>query len=156
MSYLITGLPIEPFQPLFGLSDEALAARGVRRYVADADHGYPCRLTLEDAKVGDTLLLMNFEHQPADTPFRSSHAIFVNERAAGSARYVDEPAPVLASRPYISLRAFDEAGMMTDGRVAPGEEVHPVIEQMLADPQVAYLHAHFAGRGCFAARIDRA
>lgn len=156
MSYVITGLPIDDFRPLFGLSDAQLAERGIQRYTADADHGYPCRLTLEDAKTGDTLLLMNFEHQPADTPFRSSHAIFVNERAAATARYQDQPAPVLTSRPFISLRAFDDAGMMTDGVVAPGAEVAPVIERMLADPNVAYLHAHFAGRGCFAARIDRA
>ena len=26
----------------------------------------------------------------------------------------------------------------------------------LADPQVAYLHAHYAGAGCYAARIERA
>ncbi|MDP3594433.1 DUF1203 domain-containing protein [Phenylobacterium sp.] len=26
---------------------------------------------------------------------------------------------------------------------------------MLSDPQVSYLHAHNAGRGCFASRIDR-
>lgn len=156
MSYVISGLPLDDFRPLFGLSEAELAARGIQRYTADADHGYPCRLTLEDAKVGDTLLLLNFEHQPADTPFRSRHAIFVNERAAETARYVDQPAPVLTSRPYISLRAFDEAGMMTEGLVAPGAEVAPAIEQMLADPKVAYLHAHFAGRGCFAARVDRA
>lgn len=156
MSFVITGLPVEEFRPLFALSDEELAARGVQRHTAQAGKGYPCRLTLEDAKPGDTLLLLNYEHQPADTPFRSSHAIYVNERALETARYVDEPAPVLASRPHISLRAFDETGMMTDGIVAPGAEVAPAIERMLADPQVVYLHAHFAGRGCFAARIDRA
>lgn len=156
MSYVISGLPLEDFRPLFGLSDAELAERGVRRYVADADHGYPCRLTLKDAKAGDTLLLLNFEHQPADTPFRSRHAIFVNERAAETARYVDEPPPVLTSRPFISLRAFDADGMMTDGIVAPGAEVAAAIAQMLADPEVAYIHAHYAGRGCFAARIDRA
>jgi hypothetical protein len=27
---------------------------------------------------------------------------------------------------------------------------------MLADPHVAYLHAHYAKPGCYAARIDRA
>ncbi|RAK55714.1 DUF1203 domain-containing protein [Phenylobacterium soli] len=156
MSYVITGLPIEDFRPLFGLSDAELAGRGIQRHTATADHGYACRLTLQDAKTGDTLLLLNFEHQPADTPFRASHAIFVNESAAETARYVDAPAPVLTSRPYISLRAFDAAGMMTDGVVAPGPEVEPAIESMLADPNVAYIHAHYAGRGCYAARIDRA
>jgi hypothetical protein len=156
MSFVITGLPVEPFKPLFGLSDAELAGRGVLRRTADADSGFPCRLTLADARKGDTLLLMNYTHQPADTPFRASHAIFVNETATETARYVDEVAPALAAREWISLRAFDEAGMMLDAEVAPGADLTPAIERLLGLPDVAYLHAHYAGMGCYAARIDRA
>lgn len=156
MSFVITGLPIETFRPLFGLTDEVLAERGILRRTADADRGFPCRLTLADAKAGDTLLLMNFEHQPAATPFQASHAIFVNETAAETARYVDEVAPALAAREHISLRAFDEAGMMVDAEVAPGADLAPAIERLLGRADVAYLHAHYAGMGCYAARIDRA
>ncbi|HEY8574593.1 DUF1203 domain-containing protein [Phenylobacterium sp.] len=155
MSFVVSGLPLDPFRPLFGLSDEALAERGVIRYVADAPQGFPCRITLTDARPGETLLLANYEHQPADTPFRSRHAIFVGEQAAETARYVDEVPPSLALRPYISLRAFDAGGMMLDGQIAPGAELAPVIERMLDVDEVAYLHAHYAGRGCYAARIDR-
>ena len=156
MSFVVSGLPLDPFRPLFGLSDAALAERGVIRYAVDTPQGFPCRITLTDARPGQTVLLANFEHQPADTPFRSRHAIFVGEQAAETARYVDEVPPSLAVRPHISLRAFDEAGMMLDGQVAPGAELAPVIGRMLAADGVAYLHAHYAGRGCYAARIDRA
>jgi hypothetical protein len=156
MSFVITGLPVEPFKPLFGLSDAELAERGILRRTADADQGFPCRLTLADARTGDTLLLLNYEHQPADTPFRSRHAIFVNEAATETARYVDVVAPALAARQWISLRAFDEAGMMVDADVAPGDGLPPAIERLLGRPEVAYLHAHYAGMGCYAARIDRA
>jgi len=34
MTYAISGLPLEPFQPLFGLDDEALAAHGAVRVTA--------------------------------------------------------------------------------------------------------------------------
>jgi hypothetical protein len=156
MSFVITGLPVAPFKPLFGLSEAELAGRGIVRRTADADSGFPCRLTLADARKGDTLLLMNYTHQPADTPFRASHAIFVNEAATETARYVDEVAPALAAREWISLRAFDEAGMMLDAEVAPGADLTPAIERLLGLPDVAYLHAHYAGMGCYAARIDRA
>jgi hypothetical protein len=156
MSFVVSGLPVAEFRPLFGLSDQDLAERGIQRCRADASPGFPCRLTLRDAEPGESLLLLNYEHQPADTPFRARHAIFVGEQAAETARYVDEVPPSLAVRPYISLRAFDAAGMMVDGQVAPGAELAPVIERMLAPPEVAYLHAHYAGRGCYAARIDRA
>ena len=44
---------------------------------------------------------------------------------------------------------------MIDAEIAPGAQLAPAITRMLAKPDVAYLHAHNAGRGCYAARIDR-
>ncbi len=156
MSYVVSGLPLDPFRPLFGLPDQDLAERGVIRYQVDANPGFPCRVTLADAAPGETVLLLNYEHQAAATPYRSSHAIFVSEAATESARFVGEVPPALAARAMIALRAFDEQGMMTDAALAPGAALEPVIERLLARPDTAYLHAHNAGRGCFAARIDRA
>jgi hypothetical protein len=154
MSFVVSGLAVETFRPLFGLSEEALAALGIQRMAVTAPLGFPCRVTLEDRPVGDTVLLLNYEHQPADTPFRSRHAIFVGEQAGETRRYVDELPPVLAARPHTSLRAFDEAGMMTDGQLVAVGELKAAIERMLDQPGVAYLHAHYAGRGCYAARIE--
>ena len=154
MSFVISPLPVEPFQALFGLSDEALAEKGVHRRTVDGP-GFPCRLTLEDAPLGETVLLLNYVHQPADTPFRASHAIFVREHAAPVQPAVDEVPPALAVRKHISLRAFDAEGMMLDADIAPGDDLPPVIERLLGEPGVAYLHAHYAGMGCYAARIDR-
>lgn len=156
MSFVVTGLPVETFRPLFGLSDDDLAARGIVRHTATTPIGFPCRITLRDAEVGQTLLLLNYEHQSADTPYRSRHAIFVNEAAQETAHLVDEIPQCLAVRPAIALRAFDADGMMTAAEIAPGAELAPIIERLLAQPNAAYLHAHNAGRGCFAARIDRA
>jgi len=156
MSYVVSGLPLAPFAPLFGLSGEALAERGVVRMEATSPVGFPCRILLKDAEPGETLLLLNYEHQPAETPYRSRHAIFVNESAREPARFEGQIPPVLAVRPFISLRAFDEAGMMVDGAVAPGAELEPAVLKMLERQETAYIHAHNAGRGCYAARIDRA
>jgi len=156
MPYVVSGLPLEPFRPLFGLSDEALAERGVVRYAVDANPGFPCRVTLEDAEPGETVLLLNWEHQPADTPYRSRHAIFVSEQARETRRAVNEIPGALKVRKALSIRAFDTAGMMVDAEIASGEALEPVIGRLLAVPGVAYLHAHNAGRGCYAARIDRA
>ena len=156
MSFVVTGLPIAPFKPLFALSDDALAQRRIVRRTVDAPKGFPCRVTLEDAPVGETVLLMNYEHQSADTPFRASHAIYVREGDHPTRRDVDAIPPALAVRPHISLRAFDAEGMMVEAEVAPGAGLPPVIERLLERPDVAYLHAHYAGMGCYAARIDRA
>ncbi len=82
MTFRILGLSPEPFQHLFGLSDEALAAHGAIRITADNKPGYPDRLEMRDAEPGETLLLLNHISQPANTPYRASHAIFVREGAS--------------------------------------------------------------------------
>jgi hypothetical protein len=156
MTYSITGLAVEQFQPFFGLPDEALAKLNIVRMIAEAPVGYPCRVLLEDARPGETLLLLNHEYQPAETPYRGRHAIFVNEAAKTPRTFVDEIPPVLSVRKAISLRAFDARDMMIDADVVAGAEVEAAVRKFLDDPKVAYLHAHNAGRGCFAARIDRA
>jgi len=156
MTYSITGLPVEPFRPFFGLPDEELARHHIVRMIADEPVGYPCRVLLEDARPGDSLLLLNHEYQPAATPYRGRHAIFVNEAATAPRTFVDEIPPVLSVRKAISLRAFDARDMMIDADVVAGAEVEAAVFRLLENPKTAYLHAHNAGRGCFAARIDRA
>jgi hypothetical protein len=99
-------------------------------------------------------LLLNYTHQPADTPYRASHAIFVREGADQAAEFVGEVPEVMRLR-MISLRSFNEVGEMLDADLAEGGEIEPLILRFLADPDVAYLHAHYAKRGCYAARIER-
>ncbi|MFZ5670622.1 MAG: DUF1203 domain-containing protein [Pseudomonadota bacterium] len=154
MTFVVTGLSPAQFQPLVGLSEEALAARGVLRQIVSEKPGAPCRVTLEDAEPGETVLLLNHVHQPAETPYRASHAIFVRESASTAARCENEIPEALARR-LIALRAFDAAGMMIDAEIVEGTGLTPLIERFLAEPATAYLHAHYARRGCFAARIDR-
>jgi hypothetical protein len=104
---------------------------------------------------GETVLLMNHLHQPAQTPFRAAHAIFVRERGGEIFDEVNVVPPALARR-LIALRAFDSRDYMIDADIAPGTELPVLIERMLANPQAHYLHAHYAKWGCYAARVDRA
>jgi hypothetical protein len=155
MSYRITGLDPAPFRRLYGLSDEALAAERVKRFVADASPGFPDRIEVRDVEPGESVLLLNYTHQPADTPYRASHAIFVREGAETPYDQVGE-VPASLRRRAISLRAFDRAGEMVDADLVDGEALEVLIHRFLDNPGVDYLHAHYAKRGCYAARIDRA
>ena len=154
MSFRITGLSPEPFQPLFALSDADLAARGAVRRIADRRPGFPCRISLTDAEPGQEVILTHFEHHAVASPFRASHAIYVRR---GEQRYdaVDQVAEQLRLR-LLSVRAFDRAGMLVDADVVDGHELEAVIARLLGDPQADYLHVHYARPGCYAARIDRA
>jgi hypothetical protein len=154
MSYIVSGLPLAPFEPLFELDEAALAERGVVRRTAIAGQRFPCRVTLEDAPAGQSVLLVNYEHQDAPTPYRSNYAIYVSEAARRERRFVDELPPVLRGRP-IALRAFDEHGMLVGAELAQDDDVAEAIARRFEDPSARYLHAHNAAHGCFAARIDR-
>jgi hypothetical protein len=154
MSFRIQGLDPHGFEHLAGLSDTELRLQGARRYVVDAKPGFPDRIELRDLGIGETAILLNYEHQPADTAYRARHAIFVREGATIAAEMVDELPEVIRGRP-ISLRAFDAAGEMVDADLADGADLVPLIERFLANPQVTYLQAHYAKRGCYAARITR-
>ncbi len=154
MGFKISALDVDEFSHLFGLDVEALQQQGVRRMIADSKPGYPCRVSLQDADVGETVLLMNYQHQPAATPYRSSHAIFVREWAEQAVLERNEVPIMLRSR-LLSVRAFDNSGMMIDADVIEGEQLESLIERMLASDATAYLHIHNARLGCYAARVDR-
>ncbi|HLS81591.1 MAG TPA: DUF1203 domain-containing protein [Steroidobacter sp.] len=155
MSYRISGLPLAPFAPLFKLDDRRLAALGVVRRLADRQPGFPCRVSLRDAEPGESVLLLNYEHQPASSPYRSSHAIFVRENAREARPAIGETPEFLAIR-LLSVRAFDAAGFMTAADVVEGRDLAALIERMLQGDDVAYLHLHNAKPGCYMARVDRA
>jgi hypothetical protein len=152
--FVVRGLNPAPFRPLYGLPDAELARQGVVRMTADAKPGFPCRVTLEDAEPGETMLLLNYEHLPVATPYRSRHAIFVAGGSETAAAYEDR-LPEQLTRRLLSLRAFDVAGMMVDAEVLDGAAAEPLVRDWLGRADVAYLHAHNAKRGCFAARIER-
>jgi hypothetical protein len=155
MSFRITGLPAAEFAPLTGASDERLPGLGIQRTRVDSPHSAPDRVSLRDAEPGDTVLLLNYEHQASPTPYRSRHAIYVIEGEQHTFDAVDE-VPGAMRRRLLSLRAFDVHGFMLDADVVDGKDVEPVIARLLLDPRTAYLHAHYAKRGCYAARIERA
>lgn len=155
MSFQIVPLSLERFAPLFSLSDEALMAQNVVRTIADRRPGYPCRVSLTDAEVGDTVLLLNYEHQPARTPFRASHAIYVKQGASEARCAVGEVPALFRSR-SLSLRGFNAQHMLVQASLAPGTELETALEQLFADEHVSYVHLHYAAPGCYAARAVRA
>jgi hypothetical protein len=154
MTFQIRPLPRARFAPLFGRDDADLAREGVLVRTADARPGFPCRVSLEDAEPGERVLLLNYEHQGADTPFRARHAIYVREAAVEAQPQPGEVPEVLRRR-TLSLRAFDAEGLLRDADLAEGDAIAGAIERLLAHPDTADLHLHYARMGCYAARVAR-
>ena len=154
MPYRVKGLDPTPFKPLFGLSDEELAERGIIRMTVDSP-GFPCRVSLTDRAIGEKMLLLNHVSHEVANPYRASHAIFITEGESQAAVYVDEIPPVFEKR-VLSLRGFDSDGMMAEAMLTQPGEADAGIRTLFANPEIQTIHAHNATRGCFAATIERA
>jgi hypothetical protein len=155
MNFRIQGLSNEPFQPLFAMSDAELAAIGAKRCFAHEPYAAPCRVSMVDAGVGEELILTSFEHQPAHSPYRASGPIYVR-RDALAPFTADNVVPDCVRRRLLSLRAYDVNDLIIDAEVVDGGELEAAIDRFFTDPAIVYLHVHYARRGCYACRIDRA
>ena len=158
MAYRIKGLDPAIFADFFAMPAEELATHRATRQIAPASAGYPCRVSLQDAEEGDDLLLIHHVSHSVQTPYRSAFAIFVRKQATEAAEYVDRCPPVFTNR-SMALRGYGGGGMLTEARlVLPGSDSGSVdenIRSFLEDPKIAYIDAHNAAHGCFAARIER-
>lgn len=152
MTYRITGLDPAPYKPLFELSEDELAERGIVRMTVTQKPSFPCRVSLTDCDIGETVLLVNHVSHDVANPYRASHAIFVADTEPGE--FVDEVPPVFETR-VLSLRGFNRDGMMADAVLAQPGEADAAIKKIFDNPQIETIHSHNAVRGCFSAKIER-
>jgi hypothetical protein len=152
MRFQISALPIDDFTDLFAMDDEQLRARGARRYPAESQ--VPCRVSLRDADIGESVILVPYEHQPADSPYRASGPIYVRMQARPAVLAAGE-IPDQLRRRLLSVRGYDRDSWIQEADVVDGRELETAIERFLANPAIDYLHVHYAKPGCYACRIDR-
>ena len=155
MSFRIHALPREVFSRYFLMSNEELLAHGGVMRIVDKRPGFTCRVSLEDAQLGERVLLINYEHQSSATPYRSCHAVYVREHADTANCELGQVPELFRSR-LMSVRAFDHEGMMLNADAVEGRDLEVTIERLLRGTAAEYLHLHYAKPGCYAARVERA
>jgi hypothetical protein len=154
MTFIISNLPAEDFAALSQMTETELEARNILQMCADTSFGYPCRVSLEDAKQGEIVYLLNYVHQDTQGPFRASHAIYIRENAKPANLTAGE-IPIAMKNRILSVRGFDRDHLMVAAELVDGKELAPLIESFWKNKDVAYLHIHYAKPGCFAARVNR-
>jgi hypothetical protein len=152
--FQISALRRDAFEELFSLDDAALTARGARRYLADRKPGFPCRVSLQDAEPGETVMLVNYCHQPANSPYRAVGPIFVRAAAETASLPPDTVPPLLRTR-LLSVRGYDAHDLLTAADVVEGTQLESMLVRTFADERIGYIHIHFAKPGCYACRVDR-
>jgi Protein of unknown function (DUF1203) len=155
MAFQISALDKAEFEPFFALSNEDLAHKNARRVTVDKKGSFPCRVSLQDAEMGEEVILLNYQHLDVPTPFQSAYAIYVRT-AATTARLAPDQIPDLFLPRILSLRGFSEEGMLIAADIAQGSELEPAIRNLFDKPEIRYIHLHYAKPGCYAARVDRA
>lgn len=154
-SFQFVALPYERFGALFSRSDEELRAMDARRMVVDDKPGYPCRVSLADAEVGETAILLPFIHHDVSTPYRGSGPIYVRSGASTAKPGAGE-IPAMFEQRLLSVRQYDESAMLVDAELVQGNDLDNAIRRMLGNEDVSYLHIHNAALGCYLCRIVRA
>ena len=155
MTFRVSALQAEQFLKFSQMTNFELEQHGGQRLTVDAKPGFPCRVSLKDAEIGETVLLLNFFHHDHNTPYRASHAIFVRENACQAKPFTNIIPDVIKSR-LISVRGFNAAHDMVTADVVGGNGLCGVINNFFDDGDIAYIHLHNAKQGCYAARVDRA
>jgi Protein of unknown function (DUF1203) len=150
-NFQVVGIDHEQLQNLFSLTDEQLNEYSAKRCYATESPGYPCRISLEDARVGEELLLLPYLHQPAASPYRASGPIFVR-RDVLKCKFPIGKLPSYVTSRMMSVRAYDASHMIVAASVCEGSAAAAEIEEYFSREDVAYIHLHNAKRGCFSAQ----
>jgi len=153
-SFRFIALPAERFSALFDRTDAELEAMGARRMVVDEKPGFPCRVSLADAEVGETVVLVPFTHHDVPGPYRASGPIFIRSGASTATPAADE-IPLMFRHRLLSIRAYDEAASMVSAEVVKGDELEATIQRLFANENASYLHIHNARPGCYNCRVIR-
>lgn len=153
--FQIQALPMESFQDLFDLDDITLQNRNAVKMRVDKKPGFPCRVSLQDAELGETVILLPYEHHAAHSPYRASGPIFVRKEAVPAHLKINE-IPAMLHHRVLSVRAYNATGFMQHAVVVEGTQLVETIQSCFADNTIEYLHIHNAKPGCFNCTVVRA
>jgi len=154
-NFQIKALQESEFAPLFDLDSRQLAETGAIRMIVDKKLAFPCRVSLEDSEPGDEVILLPYQHHKTNSPYQSKGPIFVKKDAVTATPAINE-IPRLLHHRYLSVRAYDKDGMMKSSLVTEGQNLREVLNEMLNNPEIDYVHIHNAKPGCYMCEVVRA
>ena len=154
-NFIIRPLQGNEFTHFFSMTDELLKAHGAILMTANATPGFPCRVSLEDAAAGEEVLLLPYRHHATNSPYQATGPIYVRSNAKTAAPAINE-IPFMLTHRLLSLRGYDQNGMMQQAMVTEGTGLHETLHHFFSNPSVAYVHIHNAKAGCYNCVAERA
>jgi len=155
IQFIIKGLNKSLFDSFINLSETELKLNQGQWLIVDNKPGYPCRVSLEDAEVGERVLALPFVHHDVSSPYRASGPIFVRETAVEKTLEVNQVPQVLRER-LLSVRGYNGDNMMIEADIVKGTELERLIQAQFSNRDVDYIHVHNANPGCYSCCVLRA
>jgi len=155
IKFQVVALQSSLFESYKSLSSKELERLNAKWIEVDAYPGYPCRVSLEDARIGERVLAITFTHHKVNSPYQSSGPIFVRENAQQAMPKKGE-IPLMLRRRKLSVRGYSTEGTMLAAEITEGTELEECIENIFQDAEIEYIHIHNAKPGCFNCRVVRA
>ena len=142
--------------PISASEADRLRTLGGQLYVSDEFPGYPCRQCLQDAEIGQQLLLVSFDPFRVDSPYRSAGPIFLHVNSCSPTVSINQMFPIQLTCRQLSVRCFDSQAMMIDAALIQGTELEATLNGFFDSETTSYVDVHNAVRGCWAVRVERA
>ena len=142
------------FNHFFNLSKEELQSKGAVKMIVDEKPGYPCRVSLEDAEIGEEVILFPFQHHITDSPYQSNGPIFIRKDVKSVELAINEIPRMLLHR-LLSLRVFDQNGMMIDAITIEGDRLKDQIQVIFTNISALYIQIHNSSPGCYNCQVNR-
>jgi Protein of unknown function (DUF1203) len=154
MNFKLKSLQDTEFSNLFDLDSSELAKIGAIRMTVDEFPGFPCRVSLEDAEIGEDVILLPYQHHKTNSPYQANGPIFVR-KVAKTATLDTNEIPKMFNHRLLSLRGFDKNGIMKDASVTEGQNLRKQIIQTFENEEINYIHIHNAKPGCYNCVVER-
>lgn len=153
-NFRLKALPDSDFHELFKLSDSELEKIGAKRMIVDQFPGFPCRISLQDAEIGEEVILLSHFHHDTKSPYRASGPIFIRKTAKTASLYLNE-VPKMFHHRLLSLRSYDKNGMMIRADVVEGTLLKNRLTKIFENREISYIHIHNAKAGCYNCLVER-
>ena len=154
-NFQIKALPYNQFAYLFSANADELTNIGALKMMVDEFPGFPCRVSLQDAPVGEEVILLPFKHNKTTSPYQAMGPIFIRQDAIATTLGINE-IPIMLLHRLLSLRGYNNEGIMIDAIVIEGKMTSETLQELFSNNDIAYVHIHNAKSGCYNCMAERA
>ncbi|MBL4659634.1 MAG: DUF1203 domain-containing protein [Alcanivoracaceae bacterium] len=155
IKFQIKAIKHNEVQHLFSLTNDELSKYNAKRILVNEKPGYPCRVSLKEANIGETIITFPYNHHDVDSPYNATGPIFIRDNVQTATPKVNVIPEILQNR-FLSVRIYDSQNMMIDATTIQGKDLKSTIQKLFQNKFAHYIHIHNANPGCYNCSVERA